>query len=129
MARSWNAEGLIKLAWDRLGVSNGRDTLAERTGIPATNLSSINSGNKLLTLNYAERICVATGVTLAELGAPLEALSEEERSLYDLLQSALEQAERGRAAVYVSLGSIDVRLSRIEDALGLQDGQDSVDRR
>lgn len=125
MARSWNAKGRVEDAWKRLGVTNGRDSLAQLTGIPATNLSSMNTGNKPMTVEQGQKIVKATGVTLLELGAPLEAVESEDRSLFDLLATARDEAERGRGALLEALTSIDVRLSRIERQLGLQDGRDS----
>lgn len=123
MEQSWNAEGLVEKAWERLGVTNGRDSLAQLTGIPATNLSSINTGNRRLTVKMARKISAATGASLLELGAPLRAVEEEDQNLYDLLAAARDEARRGREALLVSLGAIDVRLSRIEARLGLQDDE------
>lgn len=125
MTQSWNAKGLVQQAWQRLGVQNGRDALAQLTGIPGTNLSSMNTGNKPMTVGTAKKIAAATGVTLLELGAPLEAVKGDQRDLFFLLAEARDEAERGRAALLESLGSIDDRLSRIEQQLGLRGGRDS----
>lgn len=60
--------------WKRLDVPKGhRDELARLTGIPATNLSGMNTGRLPMTREAAERIVAAVpGVTVADLGAPLE---------------------------------------------------------
>jgi hypothetical protein len=124
MAQSWIAKGLVKEAWSRLGVTNGRDSLAQLTGIPGTNLSAMNTGKKRMTVEQGQKIAKATGATLLELGAPVAAVAPEERSLFDLLATAQDEAERGRGALLEALTSIDVRLSRIEKQLGLQGEQD-----
>lgn len=80
MQRSWKAEGLVEKVWDRLGVSNGRDELARLTRIHGTNLSSINSGKKLMSISYAERIArEVPGVTIYDLGAPVDVYAPSEQ--------------------------------------------------
>lgn len=111
---SWDATGLLEPVWKTLGVSDGRDELARLTGIPATSLSSVNTGKRPLTLDAARRISEATGVALSELGA------EAEESPIARLESLVAETEAGRQAVIASLASIDVRLSRIEERLGIE---------
>lgn len=113
-------------AWKRLGVKNGRDSLARLTDIPATNLSSMNTGKKPMTVATAKKIAEATGITLLELGAPLEAVEGDERDLFFLLAEARDEAERGRGALLAALGSIDARLSQIERRLGLPEEPNSA---
>lgn len=126
MGRSWNAKGLVKPAWERLGLRNGRDSLAQLTGIPGTNLSSMNTGKKPMTMESAAKIADATGVSVLELGAPLSEVDAAGQSVLDRLEGLVVEAERGRAAVAASLASIDVRLSRIERRLELPEESDSA---
>lgn len=115
---TWPARGLLTRIYERVG---GRDALATISGIGGTSLSSINGGDRPLSLDAARKIMAAVpGTTLLELGAPL-GLVEDDRNVYDRLEELVTQAEAGRAAVIENLASIDARLSRIERSLGLPD--------
>lgn len=71
LATSWKATGLVRQAWQRLEVkSYKRERLAELTGIPAPNLSRMNTGKMPMTLATAEKIVqVVPGITVLDLGA------------------------------------------------------------
>lgn len=92
------------------GVTDGRDELARRTKIPATNLSGVNSGKRDMTVGYAKRIAEAAGVSPVELGAPLEEGDARGRLIFDRLED-LE-------AVVNRLGpetdALDLRVSALE---------------
>jgi len=79
---------------------------------------------KLPSMNELLRLAEVLDVPPDYLTEPPErqaALSD----LRDLLGEVQDEAERGRAALISSLSAMDVRLSRIEAALGIRDGQDS----
>lgn len=83
--------------WNRLPVEKGkREELARLTGISATNLSAMNTGNMPTTIEAATRIADAVeGVTVFDLGAPAEAVSDPAALLViDRLGSLEETAAR-----------------------------------
>lgn len=67
MGNGWDATGLLKAHWGRVG---GRDKLAAATGINPALLSSYNTGKQPLGQRNAERIAEALGITVQDLGAP-----------------------------------------------------------
>lgn len=71
---SWKATGLVRPAWHRLDAPKGRrELLADLTGIPAPNLSGMNTGRIPMTMEMARRIAdVVPGLSVQELGAPAE---------------------------------------------------------
>jgi transcriptional regulator with XRE-family HTH domain len=73
--RGWNAKGRLTPLYKRF---RRRDDLAEITGIDTGTLSGYNSGKRNLGMGNALRIADATGVTLADLGAPTD-VQEEDR--------------------------------------------------
>lgn len=105
LATSWKATGLVRAAWLRLDVEKDkRGELAARTGIPATNLSGMNTGRIPMTRESARRIATAVpGLTEADLGAPSAELgvSRDERSsaVVDLLVELQERIERAEAEI------------------------------
>jgi hypothetical protein len=73
-----------------------RGELARLTGIPATNLSAINQGNKPLTPESAQKIMDAVpGVTLLDLGASDEIVADD-----PLSQLLIERVARLEEAVF-----------------------------
>ena len=67
MEKGWEARGLLKPLWGRVG---GRDRLAELTGIQPSTISGYNAGRLPLGMANARKIAAALGVTVADLGAP-----------------------------------------------------------
>ena len=82
---------------------------------------------KLPTMNELIRLAEVLDKPLDYLTEPPERHAEI-ADLLRLLEQAQGEAERGRTALIASLVSLDVRLSRIETALGIQDGRDSEAR-
>lgn len=120
LASSWKAKGLLQPIWSRLDVPTyKREKLSELTGIPVSNLSSMNTGRMPMTLEMAQRIVRAVpGVTLADLGAPEAVVAQHE----PLVLARLEQVE----ADIRLLRSMIQRLGKIagEDLPELQDDED-----
>jgi hypothetical protein len=99
LATSWKATGLVKPIWQRLpAAKDKRGELARLTGIPATNLSSLNTGSPM-TMEMASRIVSAAspfipGLSVLDLGAPEEAADEPGLLLLDRLRSLEDEAVR-----------------------------------
>lgn len=90
MAR-WKAKDLVQPIWQRWGEDHKidkapRDALAQKLGTTGTTLSALNTGSKWMTLKMARRIAEETGVSVLELGAPLEEADEAGQSMLDRLQ-------------------------------------------
>lgn len=98
--RRWKADGLVEQAWKRLDPPT-RDELARRLGLKAaTNISKLNTGNMLMTDDYAERICaVVPGLTAADLGAPEDVVAELAPTVLDRLARLEDRLERVLAAL------------------------------
>lgn len=114
LASSWKAKGLVRAAWLRLDVpKNHREKLAELTGIPASNLSGMNTGRLVMTLESAQRIAAAVpGLSVLELGAPLEHADPAGLTLLGRLEEVAEMVANGFGALGVS----EVQLRPDEDA-------------
>jgi transcriptional regulator with XRE-family HTH domain len=67
MERGWDATGLLRAVYDKVG---GVDKLAELTGISRSTLSSYNSGRRPLGVKNAKRIAEAADVSFSALGRP-----------------------------------------------------------
>lgn len=102
--KGWNAKGKLTPLYARFGARKG---LSEAAGVPESTLSGINSGSRPLGLAVARRLEAATGVTLVDLGAPLNLVADDPASR--LIQERLDVLE-GRQA------KITQRLSRVEKA-------------
>lgn len=91
---------MVKPVWHRLQGTYRREQLAELTGIPANNLSRLNSGKLPMTMRTAEKIANAVeGLTVLDLGAP-EAGDDEESQLALVRLARLEaRLERVLAAL------------------------------
>ena len=89
LATSWKAIGLVRAAWLRLDVEKGhREKLAELTGIPAPNLSGMNTGRIPMTRETAQRIADAVpGFSVLELGAPVEEADDAGETMLSRLRS------------------------------------------
>lgn len=97
--------------------------LALAVGVSPSTIYRWEKG-KLPSMNELLRLAEVLDVPPDYLTEPPErqaALSD----LRDLLAEVQDEAERGRGALIASLSALDVRLSRIEAALGVRDGQDS----
>lgn len=95
LATSWNAKGLVKPIWHRLEGTYRREQLAELTGIPANNLSRLNSGALPMTMRTAQKIADAVeGVTVLDLGAPGAGGDVESELALDRLARLEERLER-----------------------------------
>ncbi len=80
---SWNAKGWLSPLWQNL--PGKRDGLAALTGIRGPELSAYNSGKRNLGTANARRIATALGVSVLELGAPVEEADEKGETFLDLL--------------------------------------------
>ena len=116
LATSWNAAGLVRAAWLRLDVEKAhREVLAERTGIPATSLSAMNTGKRPMTPAMARRIVAAVpGLTVLDLGAVEDEDDEEAQTLRD----RLEEAELELARVGPILTELADRVEALERLAG-----------
>jgi transcriptional regulator with XRE-family HTH domain len=93
MERGWDATGLLKAVYEKVG---GVDKLAELTGISRSTLSSYNSGRRPLGFKNAKRIAEAAKVPVSELGLP-EAPQGFATAPLGRLVSALERRSAGAA--------------------------------
>lgn len=85
----WSAQGLLEPLWKEIG---GRDELARRTGILGQTLSGYNTGKRPLGLINGRKIASALGVSLAELGGPLEGDDPRSQMVGSRLERLEEQA-------------------------------------
>ena len=87
LATSWIAKDLVRPIWQRMPVDHyKREELAKRTGIPASNLSSMNTGGMPMTMEQARKIVAAVpGLTLADLGAPEAVVAARDPTVLDRL--------------------------------------------
>lgn len=99
----WVAAGLIEKAWKAAGLS--RDKLADRTGIDPGALSGYNTGRLNLGPKNARVIAEATGVTLADLGAPEGVVGEDPGSR--LLHHRLAEVEEALEALGPMLAALE----------------------
>lgn len=76
MNRGWYATGLLEPLWAKVG---GRDELGRLAGVGGTTLSGYNGGTKRLGMKNAVKIARALGVTVADLGGPVDAADPENR--------------------------------------------------
>lgn len=83
MQKGWDAKGLLTPLYARHG---GREGLAEKTGVSIAHLSGVNNGKRELGIDAARKIAEATGISVLELGAPVEEADEKGRSWLDLLE-------------------------------------------
>lgn len=120
MRESWYATGLVEPLWQRLGVDDGRDELARRTGIPGTNLSSMNTGKRRMTMNMARRIVAQVpGSTVLELGAPIRDADPAGQSFLAHLEALAEKVAHllnRDVAVTAELADVRTRLAKLENA-------------
>lgn len=92
MERGWDATGRLALYWKAVG---GRDGLAEAAGLQKSTVSGYNSGRLQLGMRNAERIALALGVTVFDLGAPTrEEVAERSAAELGRLTVAVERLER-----------------------------------
>lgn len=92
MEKGWEATGLLKPLWARVG---GRDALAELAGIsPPGTLSAYNSGKRPLGIVNARKIAAALDISLLELGAPEEVLDPKDQGVLARLASLEASAVR-----------------------------------
>lgn len=112
LATSWKATGLVQPVWNRLDVpKDKRGELARLTGIPATNLSAMNTGNMPMTMEMAERIAAAIeGLSVLELGAPLELADQRGQTLLDRLQEVEDLVAEGFARLAEGIARVERRL-------------------
>ena len=81
------------------------EELARLTGIPASNLSSMNTGRLPMTMATAERIAAAVpGLSVLDLGAPSEAAAAEDPPLVLVRLQRVEE----------TIAQIQSRLARLE---------------
>lgn len=117
MERGWDAKGLLRPLWGRVG---GRDALAALTGIAPQTLSGYNTGNKGLGLGNARRIADALDVSVLELGAPVALVDDPGESLLGRLEELSELVALG----FETLGLDVDDLRRLVDARARKDAQD-----
>ena len=118
--KGWSAKGLIEVAWKRLDPPL-RDELARRTGINAGNLSSMNTGQRNLTLPKAKVIAEASALSLVELGAPAELADAKSRGVLDRLEAVEAELVLMRHLVFEGFGLLDLEVvERANDRTSLQ---------
>ncbi len=118
LATSWIAKDLVRPIWQRMPVKTyKREELAKRAGIPASNLSSLNTGGLPMTIEQAQKIVDAVpGVTLADLGAPEEVVAVQVPGVLDRLQSLQAEADRARGLLERVLLALDQAGIALPDA-------------
>lgn len=119
LATSWKAKGLVKPIWHRLPVQKGkREELARLTGLQASDLSALNTGNRAMTLDVAQRIADAVeGVTIYDLGAPATAEGDEG----PLLLQRLARLEASSENLTTSLELLTTKMDALLVALGVRE--------
>jgi len=119
--KGWDAKGLLKPLWGRVG---GRDGLARLTGITGETLSGYNTGRLPLGRKNAERIADALSISVAELGAPAPYVAEDELTLHERvslleqrveLLEALNRVEEEPARAAEAMAVLEQRLRRLRD--------------
>lgn len=116
--RRWKATGKVELAWKRLDPPT-RDELARLLGLKAaTNLSKLNTGDLWMTSDYAERIAdVVPGLSVADLGAPVEVVAELAPTVDQLLRSLatdLAEAARKQTTMAGQIQRLQARIRQLE---------------
>lgn len=108
---SWDAGGRLDAIYASMGVSNGRDELARRSGVDPNTLSGINGSKRPMTLKMARRILAAAPrFTLLDLGAPAGIVTDEEDlRVVDRLQSLEVELEGWKGLVLEALALLDLQ--------------------
>lgn len=111
MDKGWKATGLLTPLYEAHG---GRDALAAKAKTSATTLSQINRGKRNLGLGLAQRIAEAAGISVLELGAPLEAADERSQTIFDRLEEVATHASADAVALRKDLRKAILRIRALE---------------
>jgi hypothetical protein len=117
---SWNAAGLVEKAWRRITPPT-QEELRKRLGLSArTNLSKLNKGTMLMTLDYAERIVVAVrqddpSFSVADLGAPQPVVAEADPTVLRRLEQVATKHDRLRKLVLAGFLLLDLEVDDASD--------------
>jgi transcriptional regulator with XRE-family HTH domain len=107
--RGWYATGLLQPLWQ--SYPGKRDALARNVGTSPSVLSQINTGNRRIGNSLASRLADELGVSLAELGAPEEAATDDPRSqgVIDRLARLEAEVEAWKGMLLEALALLDLR--------------------
>lgn len=104
--------------WQRLPGAAKREQLAALTGIPAPNLSGLNTGRLSMTLQLATRIAEAVeGVSVLDLGEPTGSADALSLTIEDRLEAIEAQLDRQGKATTRGLKGLEAQLQAIRDLL------------
>jgi hypothetical protein len=115
---------LVEKAWRRIDPPT-QEELRIRLGLSArTNLSKLNKGTMLMTLDYAERIVTAVRkddptFSVADLGATSSLVAEADPTVVARLEELVTTVERSGDATNSAVEDLRRRLRRVEQALGI----------
>lgn len=116
----WRRQKILDPVFQKLkdeGIEFPVKHLAEITGIPAGNLSTINSGKRDMTDTYALRIAEQTGISPAELGSDAGEGEHQALLTLDRLRSLEVAFENERQSRDLEHAALLVRLADLEEAL------------
>lgn len=118
----------MRPVWAKLDVPKARrEKLAELTGIPAPNLSGLNTGRLPMTREMAQRIVDAVpGLSVLELGAPAEEADDAGETLLtrlEELEAALAESVRKQSTMGRELGRLQERVRQLEARPGPDEAQ------
>lgn len=111
----WNAEGLLQPLW--LKYPGGRDGLAAKVGTTGSALSSRNSGSRPLGYDLGSRLAAELGVSVLELGAPLEVADAAGETLVTRLEGLavdLAEAVRKQSGMATQIARLQARVRTLE---------------
>ena len=115
MQKGWKAKGLLKPLWQTY--PGKRDGLAVAVGSTGGNLSGINSGRLRLGRDLGQRLADELGVSLLELGAPLEAVDARGLTLVSRLEALADQVAESverQAKLHRQVSRLQARVRRLE---------------
>lgn len=123
--RGWDASDYLA---GRIGPGTEwtHERVSRATGISQTTISNYAGGSKPLGIKNAQKIAAALGLTVGDLGAPVEAvvtvasidgrLGDLQGAVAELLRSQAASADRERRALRL-LAELGTRLQRVEALL------------
>ena len=114
MQEGWKAKGLLKPLWLAHG---GRKKVAGDAGISEGHLSKVNAGKAKLGLTVATKVASVTGVSVLELGAPVEqadAAGETLLSRLEELAAAHAESARKQTTMAREIARLQERVRRLE---------------
>lgn len=114
MEKGWKATGRLKPLWGKVG---GRDGLAAATKINGQTLSAYNSGSRPLGIVNARRIAEALGVSVLDLGGPVEDSDEAGKSVLALLEELSAKVDAQGKSMTMALKALTAGIRRLERRL------------